>query len=142
PLRALKFLNEAEFYANYLAQARVFVTWFRQSLNARWSALNTIYPLRSSGREAVAQAGEILEIWQGLTRDLIMLNLGAPDLIQHAVLQPELAATLAALAQTLTDQEDLNAYLADILNKLQRASVYLQANVAPTYVLENILINL
>lgn len=142
PLRALKFLNDLEYYSNYLKIARVFATWFRTSLNERWVALASIYPNRQTGREAVALASKILEIWQGVTRDLIMINLGTPDLVQHTLILSDLKNSLNFISETRMGVEDLNVYLAEILNRIRQGQIYLQANVAPAYVLENILINL
>lgn len=142
PLRALKFLSEPDFYDNYLAAARVFAGSFSLNINERLGVLSSVWSARSSGREAVAKAEEILEIWQGLGRDLLLLNLAAPDLIQHHVLLGELKAALEVLAARLNESEERAAYLSNILNKISQAQMYLRANVGPGQVLENILINL
>jgi len=142
PLRASKFLADPDSYEAYQKQVRVFIQSFSQDLNARLAALKDIWSGRLSGPEASRQASEILEIWQSLARDLILLDLGLPELVQNS---GELEA-LRALNRQLSDSDAASSasrsFWLDRLADLSQGQSYLAANVSPLNVLENILINI
>lgn len=141
PLRALKFLNNPEFYEAYLNKARVIIKAFSQPLNDRLMSLAQIFPGRLKGREATLEALNILEIWQSLVRDLLMISLNNPELVQHSVFMIELKEALKNLQADFSDEE-MSVYLNGLLERMEHGFKYLEANVGSIYVLENILINL
>lgn len=140
PLKALYFLANAEHYAAYLQKAETIIGFFKEDLNTRLNNLDQIYNDKTYSKQATNKAREILEISEGIMRDLLLLSLGKNDLIQHAMLVDKLTAAKIALESANGDNSG-----AVILNKLQLISdarKYLDSNVNPRLVLEQLLINL
>jgi hypothetical protein len=74
-----------------------------------------------------------LQIWSGVARDLLLLNLGSQDLLQHEVLKEELLG--------IKDQHSQGECI-KILKLINLSKEYLTANVSPKNVLENLVINI
>lgn len=140
PLKAIHFLDNAELYSTYLLKAETIINFFKEDLNTRLSNLDKIYSDRTYSKQAVSSASEILEIAEGVMRDLLLLSLGQADLVQHIMLKDKLNEARLALEEINGDNSG-----AAILNKLQLISdarKYLNSNVNPRLVLEQLLINL
>lgn len=140
PLRALMFFQDSEAYADYLKIAKVFLDSFGQSLNQRLLALADILPKNYGDSDPLSGARSILEIWQSLTRDLLLINLEVKELVQHSVLMSELLSVSASLKQF--NDEAARLYLVSLLERIKTAQIYLSSYVSPNNVLENILLNL
>jgi len=132
PALAVKFLQSREFKDNYMKQAETFIGFWRQDINERFSAITEILGVKPSGQEAVRITRRLLEVWQGLARDRLLLTYGLNDLIQHQAAEGELkkAGREAAVPRLLS-----------LIKKMRQADEYLAANVNPRMVLENIAIN-
>ena len=96
-------------------------------------SLEKVIGARVSGQESVRIAYNIIEIWQGLTRDLILLEFGHNNLLQHLLLDEEL--------EKIKSKFTIKSLL-KLLNNLTQARQYLMANVSPKLTLENIIINI
>ena len=135
PALAVKFLKDKDFYKDYADKAKIFLDFARQDINERFSGIEKIIGSGFSGQEGSKRALRILEIWQGVARDLLLLDLGQKDLIQHHI-----------MAEELTRQREKfspgTAVLIKIIKNLEAGKEYLKANVNPKLVLENISINL
>jgi DNA polymerase-3 subunit delta' len=127
PALAVKFLEDKEFYEKYLKRVNVFMSFFGQDLNARFTAIAEILGEKASGQEAARIAKRILEVWHGLSRDLFLASFGQEDLVQHEIVLPEI------VKQKLTPTAMLNLDMS-----LRRAELYLKANVNPKLVLEQV----
>jgi hypothetical protein len=84
-------------------------------------------------------AGDIIFLAEGLARDLLLLSLGAPERLQHSALAAVLAKTLAILAAR--DGEGGGSAALEQLKICAQAKEYLDANVNPRLVLEQMAIN-
>lgn len=130
PLEAVRLLEEPEYYEAQLASARSFLSFFSQAVINRGA---TLKKMGSLDRD---QTEELISSWQRVWRDLLLLRLNQPELLQHAALKEELLAVNAQLA----DQDWFYYYqLADTLMTAQK---YLAANVSPATVLEQVIFNL
>lgn len=128
PALALKFLEDIDFYDNYLSRVNVFLSLIHSDMNGRFNSLNELLPAKSAGQEAVKIAKRIIEVWNGLIRDMLLLKFEQLDLVQHEIVIKELenqkiSYTVPALLE-LTDS-------------LKQADQYLKSNVNPRTVLEN-----
>lgn len=132
PALAVKFCQDKEFYQVYQERARVFLDFFNQNINERLTAVEKIIG-RQSGQAAVTSARRILQIWLGVLRDRLLLQFGHQDRIQHHIFESELEnqASVPTAEFLLSD-----------VKLLRQAEKYLDANVNPRLVLENIAINL
>jgi len=129
PALAVKFWEDKEFYEEYLNRAKVFLNFFSQDLNQRLSSLDNLFGKRISAQEARQETGLILEIWQSLTRDFLLLEWEQNFLTRHEVLLDELEKIKPKIRKDIA----LN-----LVDKLEQARAYLGANVTPKLVLEDL----
>lgn len=132
PALAVKFFEDKEFYENYKNRAKAFIDFTNGDINQRLTKISEIIGSEAAGQESVRQGLRIIEIWQGLVRDLLLLNFNQGDIIQHHFLENEL--------NSVKGKFSLNA-LFDLANSLKQAKEYITANVNPKTVLENIAVN-
>lgn len=133
PSLAVKFLEDKEFYDSYLERAGVFLRFGQEDINKRLAGVEELIGAKAGGQESVKIAGRIIEIWQGITRDLLLLEFDQRGSTQHLLLEGELKKIKTKFK------------LSDLLNlakNLRQAKEYLAANVNPKLVLENIAINI
>ncbi len=143
PLRAVRFLEDDELYQKYLLLARTLLKLISFPLSERWSLGKGLIDARASFSESVAEMRLILEVWQGVFRDLLMLNAGHQDLLQFAALNEEILPIYKNLAVSFNDNHgDLNAYLLEKSKLLKKHQDFLDANVSPKNLLDSLLINL
>ncbi|MDD5071183.1 MAG: hypothetical protein PHQ42_00380 [Patescibacteria group bacterium] len=135
PALAVKFLKDRDFYKDYEDKAKIFLDFAGKDLNERFQGIEKIMEGGPSGQESNKKALKILEIWQGVVRDLLLLDLGHKDLIQHHVIAEELAGQRGKFGAG-------TAVLINIIKNLEAGKKYLRANVNPKLVLENIAINI
>jgi DNA polymerase-3 subunit delta' len=133
PALAVKFLQDKEFYESYIERAKVFLSFFSQDINRRFDAIEKITKTQESAQETVKLAGSIIEIWLGLARDLLFIEFGRKDLIQHKVTEEEILDAKQKLK--LGD-------LLNIINVLRQAREHLSANVNPKLILEQVAISI
>ncbi len=139
PLRAVYWLENPERYKDYLTAAQGFLGLFPLGVNERLKELDKIFSDRSFSKQAVQAAHDILDLAEGLERDLLLLSLGQKDHLQHSALIPELEKSLAYLEKTA---ETAAPFLLGQLKLIAQAREYLAANVNPRLVLEQLIINL
>lgn len=145
PLKAARFLENPESYANYLEKAGTFLKLFGVGVNERLAALDQLFTDKSYGALALAGAEEILTMIEGLLRDLFLLHFNQPEKIQHSALAAELASALEVIDKVHDVKTDTDNFSSFILLKFKLTAMareYLQANVNPRLVLEQLVINL
>ena len=133
PALAVKFLEDKAFRESYLGRVHALLQFYGQDINKRIAAVGELVNKKNSGQESAMIAGRILEIWQSLIRDLLLLEFNQDDLIQHLSFADELNKVKAKFA------------IKDLLNlekNLRHAKKYLDANVNPKLVLENVAVNI
>lgn len=132
PALALKFLEDKEYYENYEITVRAFVKLLSPDMNERFKTIENILGKNARGQEAVKAAGKIIDIWQNLFRDLLLLELDLADLAQHQVFVKE----LAVIENKLSLKSLLN-----LVEILKQAREYLASNVSPKLILENVAVS-
>lgn len=143
PLRAVKYLEDDVWHLKHLSLAGILLKLLIQAPADRWSLANGIINSRSSFSESSAEFIFVLEIWQGVLRDLIMINSGHEDLLQFTALDEELKNTYKEISSRFGDNhEKVNSYLLEKEQLLKKHHTYLQANVSPKNLLDSIIINL
>jgi len=121
PALAVKFLEDNDFYENYLTQAKLFLTFSLSSPLERFAKFNEL------GKQDFASAQSILNSWEAVARDLLLINSGQVDLIRHQVIRQELVAWARRWPE-----KSINS----LLGNLRQAKFYLQGNVQPQAVFE------
>jgi DNA polymerase-3 subunit delta' len=133
PALAVKFLEDKEFYDNYLEKVKIFFDFISEDTNGRFSAIEKLVGAKTVGQESVALAGRVLEVWLGLTRDLYLLEFDRGDLIQHEI----------ALDDLMKAKQKLSLASLFKINKLiEQAKSYLRNNVNAKLALESIAVNI
>lgn len=139
PLKALYYLENQDKYKEYAENAEKILSFFGADTNSRLKTLDSIFTDRTYSRQAAASALAVITMIEGLLRDLILLSLGKDDLIQHQFL-------LASLKNTLSNfSEDSGNGISGLLGRLKfvaQAKEYLESNVNPRLILEQLIINL
>lgn len=132
PGLALALARDKELLESYLTPARIFISSFKGRLYEKWQEVGKLLAGKK-GTLAVEAAEKIISAWRGITRDIIMMLINQPELVRYAFLEQEIryCAKSFGLAEARIMEE-----------KLKKASAYLEANVNPNIILENILINL
>ena len=138
PLLAAKFVENEAVYERHLNIARLFISFFGASIPERLKAL-TKFLSSDDGALTPDKAQEILEIWQRVARDLVLINVDCPELVQHTALGEELEAVSHNLG---AKSEEALRYYTKILELLNMLRNYLAANVTPLNVLEQVVYNL
>jgi DNA polymerase III subunit delta' len=133
PALALKFLEDKGYYENYKISVDTFGKIVNRDINQGFKAIENILGPSIKGQDAVKLAGGIIDVWQNLTRDLMLIELNLADLAQHQAFTNELAA--------LKNKFNFKALLS-LIGVLKQAKEYISANVNPKLVLEDILINI
>jgi len=139
PLVARRFLEHPEEYEEYRERAEQWLSLAAQDANARLRALDEIFSDKSWSQQARESAAGLIGLAEGLARDLLLLSLGAPERLQHSALAPALTAALSALAAR--DGEGGGRAALAQLKICAQAKEYLDGNVNPRLVLEQMAIN-
>ena len=141
PLKAAYFLENPDLYATYLVKAKSLLQLFTLSTNKRLAALDGLMNDRTYSPTAIKAATEIINIFESLLRDLLLLHFNQPERVQHLALKSELETFKQQMLNTLDEQTFLN-WLLERFKLTAQAHEYLAANVNPRLVLEQLAINL
>ncbi len=139
PLLAVKLLEKPEEYETYLENAELWLTLSEQNINDRLLALDEIFKDRTWSKQAVDRAKQVLIMAEGLSRDLLLLTWGHQELLQHSALSSNLEKTLLFLNKA--GNQDNVLTILEQLKLIAQAQEYLQANVNPHLILEQVVIN-
>lgn len=133
PALAVKFLEDKEFYENYLKRVNVFLNFLNQDINGRLKSVEELIASHGVGPESAVLAGRVVEIWLGLSRDLLLLKFNHTELVQHEMALKELTAA----KERFRLENLLNLTVA-----LRQADKYIKANVSPKLALERVAISI
>ncbi|MFA6306925.1 MAG: DNA polymerase III subunit [Patescibacteria group bacterium] len=132
PALALKFIEDKEYCESYKSYVKSFAGFLSPDINERFSAIENILGKDARGQEAVKSAAGIIDIWQNLARDLMLMELNLSDLIQHEAFAKELEAVKNKLSLKT---------LLNLINVLKQSREYLAANVNPRLALESVAVS-
>lgn len=130
---AIKFMENKDFYDQYLLKVNIFLNFMNQNIIERIKAIDVLFKEEGAGQEAAAKAWRTIDVWNGVVRDLLLLEYNLNDLVQHEVSSDE----LIKIKNKISFKK-----LIDLSAALVNARKQLGANVNPRLVLENIAINI
>ncbi len=133
PALAIKFLEDQEFYQSYLDRVDLFVQLLGAPLPERFQLVNRWLASRKGEDDLAATVNQLLLIWEGVARDLLLLVSAAPELLQHEVIKEKLLP--------LAEKRNPFGWMKS-LELLKFSRGYLAANVNSKNVLENIAVNI
>ncbi|RLC37120.1 hypothetical protein DRH27_04200 [Candidatus Falkowbacteria bacterium] len=133
PALAVKFFEDKDFYNNYKEKVEVFLDFMKLDINGRLSLIEKIIEKKPINQEAVKKTKRTLEVWQGVIRDWLLLEYGFNNLIQHQIVEDEILK--------LKKIVDINKVI-KLIKAIGQAEEFLNANVNPKLVLENIAVQI
>ncbi|MBU1349769.1 MAG: hypothetical protein ABII94_04215 [Patescibacteria group bacterium] len=133
PALAVKFLENKNFYENYIKKVKIFLEFHNQDINDRFQAIEELMKKNTDDQTPVQLANDAIIIWMGIVRDLLLLDSGHTDLIQHQIVSDE----LHQIVKINIEAEKNSDNLLKLMQILEKAKQYLKANVNPKLVLEN-----
>lgn len=139
PLLALRLLENPADYQAYLDDAALWLSLLMVEANERLAILDKIFKDRTWSKTARDSAAKLITMAEGLARDLLLLNLGERDRIQHLAISADLEAALNYLERA-TQHNSVPAILTQ-LKLAAQAQEYLSGNVNPRLVLEQLVLN-
>ncbi len=129
PALAVKFLENNETYDFYKQQIDTFIDFKEQNINERFFGINNLFAPKLSNQESVKLARRILQAWQGVLRDYLLLEYSFNNLIQNYIKVDKLKALKARIS------------VFDILRMakaIKQAEKNIAANVNPKLALEEV----
>jgi DNA polymerase III subunit delta' len=126
PAQALKLFSEPKYFQAYQSLVKAFLNFSTQDVNERFTRIEEISQAKEMN---IIPPERVIEIWQGIVRDYLMLEYSQPQLIQHLFAEKEISAQ-----QKKYQIQDLLAQY----KLLAMAKSYLAANVNFKFVLESI----
>lgn len=133
PALAIKFLKDKDFLNEYNEKINLFLNFVGQNINERLMAVDEMPDLKITGAEAVKKTESVIDAWQGVLRDWMLIEFGHVNMIQNKIEEMRVRDLKNRLP--IKKILDLNA-------SLEKGREYLRCNVNPKLVLENIVINI
>lgn len=132
PALAIKFLEDNDFYLDFISRSGIFLEFFNQDINERLKNLEK-FTAKLPREESAVISQSILNIWSGVIRDLMLLSLNHNDLIQYEIHIEKISK--------LGKNIQINKLLR-IRRLIEEAQEYIKSNVSPKLALENVVFNL
>ncbi|MEI8361155.1 MAG: hypothetical protein WCG01_03440 [bacterium] len=132
PALAVKFMEDQAFFDNYMARISGLLKMTEMNVNQRFCVVEELLNDKQTGQEASRLVMRIINSWQGVIRDLLLVSYGHPDLVQHEL---ELES-LNRIGVKITRER-----LLKFSDKALESLSYLKANVNPKLVLESLVLN-
>lgn len=98
PALAVKFFENKDTFDFYKEQVGVFLDFKTQTIGERFLSIENLLGKKNSGQEAVKIAYRILQAWQGALRDLLLMEYGFFNIVQHQIVKDKLDALKALLS--------------------------------------------
>lgn len=134
PLLAARFVENPASYEDKLETARLFLSFFKSNIPTRLKNLNSY--LSGTGTLTADRAASILEDWSLIARDLTLKIIDCDELIVHLALLSEISAL------TANNTNESLIYYSKVLELLLTLKPYLNANVSPQTILEQVIYNI
>ena len=123
-------IEDQDFYKNYLDRLNsLFEILEKTDMNARFSSIESLLDKKLSTLEASQITRRLLEVWQGLLRDLYLSELGLNNLLQYQLIDDKI--------KSLEHKYQLKNIL-NSLEKVDSADDFFDLNINPRLILENI----
>lgn len=132
PALALKFWQDREFKEGYQAGLQAMLDFNRQDLNRRFGRVQELVE-GANNQEKGRQARRLLEVWQGVLRDLLLAEYGHFNLIQHEDEQERLRSL-----QPLYPAARIHG----LLDKINQAQGMIDDNVNPVLAVESVVVGI
>jgi len=133
PALALKFLEDKDFYQNYLDAVNLLLEILSSSIPERLKIVGKLITARKAEGDLAAVVSALINIWEAVLRDLLLISSGNQNLLRHELVRDD----LLRIQNNYETSDWLRA-----LKLLRISQTYLNANVNYKNVLENIAVNI
>ena len=134
PALAVKLLEDKELLKEYQDKAGIFLDVLDDHYSdSGVNDLGNFLGEEAGGREGVKRALNIIEVWRGVARDIVLMSSQNKDLIQYEIWQEK----LERVYKKFDHKKSLR-----LIGLLQKGERQVKNNVNPRLVLENILFNI
>ncbi|MEK7167425.1 MAG: hypothetical protein AAB791_00305, partial [Patescibacteria group bacterium] len=121
---AVSFLEDREKLESYLSRVRLFFEVLPLDLNGRFNLIESVED---------GEVPEMLGDWQNVLRDLVLLKTDNEELVANL----DFISALEKYSKKLSFSQ-----MKGMLNQLKLSQEYLEQNISPKNVLENLMVNL
>ncbi len=128
PALAVKFLEDKDFYQDYVDKAEFFIEALEHDENYRFKKIKDNLAKNLFGASGRELSFDLLDVWELVARDLLLIENRQENLIVFEDFKDRLK---------LLD----NISSLDVLNSIQRARKYLELNLNPKSVLEELFVS-
>jgi len=130
PALAVKMIEDQDFYRDYYQRIEsVFGMLESSDVSIRFSLIDSLLDKKLSSIESSQIARRLLDIWQGLLRDLYLSELGLNNLLQHQMIDTKIKA--------LSSKYQIKS-IVKALDKVSDADGFFDLNLNSRLILENI----
>lgn len=129
PALAMKFLQDQEFYHQYLERVEAFLNFFQSDINSRFSIIEKLLAGKT-GQIAVKNAYRILNVWSGVLRDLLLIGINNTKPIQHQLIADRLNTGDLKIPSQVR--------IISLYGRIKQSEEYLANNINPKSVLEGV----
>lgn len=132
PGRALDLLANSEKLKFFQNERARFWELLKDGLAERFSRLANLFGSKDDHMEARDKLIEILQVWQGLWRDILSARQGAGELVANISAEEEIAKQAKRYS---------GAQIANVIKKIEEAMKLLRQNVNPKLIIENLILS-
>ncbi len=133
PALALKLYKDKEFLENYEKQSNIIFDFFKDDLNDRLEAVKKLIDQKMRGQEASLLLAKVLDIYEGVNRDLVLSLNNSQGRFKYIERQAEFGMIINKLDKQVLRNFSLS---------LKKARKYLQSNVKPQIILDYLAISI
>ena len=130
---AINFLEEPERLENYKKAAEEFIEIFQKGINERFLFAEQILDNRKKSFYQRDNLAELLNIWNGIIRDILLHKSEG----EHLIKNKQFSFNIKEMAERYSVD-----YLAGVLENIKQAKNFLADNVNPKLILENLILNI
>ncbi len=131
PALAKKFLEDKDFFNDYNNRADIFLNLIEGEFNQSFLMIESLFGKKESLNESAKISRRVLEIWQSIARDVVLLKNDQDNLVRHVFLMDK----LKGLANYFSSEQ-----MIDFFKRARKAELYINANVSPKFALQNVLL--
>ena len=133
PALAAKFAENSDFHNDYTEAVDCFLGFFKGGIFKRLKNIDSLLASKNSASGAAEKTLNIISIWRGVARDLLLISVSSGNLAQNY--------------NKLTDLEEVGQkyqhyFWPGLIKKIDLAEEYVRANVNPRLALEGIAIGI
>ena len=111
PRLAVKLLEDKDILGDHEKKVDIFLNFFHQDINDRILTLSELMPKKITGQNLVNLARDILQVWNGAIRDMLLFDCGCGNITQNETFLSRIQNINFSSKRILKlDQDIKNAY--------------------------------